>query len=191
MKIRTKKWSPMISSGKTEGDVPKKPGRRIRRGLQKVKKYKKQIAALVFIGALAWYISTFWCQLALIQGDSMNPAYHNGQLVILDKRRKDFQVGDVIAFQCDSPDGILIKRIAALPGDTVQIMDGTLYRNGSPDRSLVREQSIGYAGVAAEPVRLAEDEYFVLGDNLEYSKDSRYEEIGCVRQEVIVGKVIG
>ena len=155
-----------------------------------MKGWKKYLLALVVIGTLAWIISTFWIQFALIQGASMEPSYHNGQLVFLNKQVKSLQAGDVVAFRSDKPKGILIKRIAAEPGDTVQIVSGILYVNDLPVTDMFGNQEIVFAGIAAEPITLGEGEYFVMGDNVAYSKDSRYEEIGCINKADIVGKVI-
>lgn len=156
-----------------------------------MKPYKKYILMLTVIALAAWLISTFWLQLALIQGDSMEPSFHSGQLVLLRKNFKDLQVEDVVAFRSEGLKGILIKRIAAGPGDTVEITEGTLYLNGVARTEAFEGKSIEFAGIAAEPITLKEGEYFVLGDNVAHSRDSRYEEIGCVRQRDIIGKVVG
>lgn len=121
----------------------------------------------------------------------MEPSFHSGQLVLLRKNFKDLQVEDVVAFRSEGLKGILIKRIAAGPGDTVEITEGTLYLNGVARTEAFEGKSIEFAGIAAEPITLKEGEYFVLGDNVAHSRDSRYEEIGCVRQRDIIGKVVG
>ena len=120
----------------------------------------------------------------------MLPSYHNWQLVFIDKHTKEYDYGDVIVFTNDALAATLTKRIIALPGDTVQIQDGIVYVNQTPS-SLIREkEKLSYSGIAASPITLAADEYFVLGDNYEESKDSRFEEIGCVKQETILGKIL-
>lgn len=61
---------------------------------------------------LAFVISRYYFQLMMIQGDSMEPNYHSGEIVILDKRRvNEYQEDDVIAFYCESLESILVKRI--------------------------------------------------------------------------------
>lgn len=59
----------------------------------------------------------------------MEPAYHNMQMVILEKNRTDYTYGDVIAFQCGTLNALLVKRIVACPGDRVVIREGCLYVN--------------------------------------------------------------
>lgn len=119
----------------------------------------------------------------------MAPSYKSWQLVIIRKNPSHLASGDVIVFQCAQLNTILIKRIVACPGDTVQIKDGCLYVNGIC-QDKVPYHSISYAGIAENPVTLSSNEYFVLGDNLEYSKDSRYVDIGCIQKENILGTVL-
>ena len=70
----------------------------------------------------------------------------------------------------------------------MQIRDGLVYIDGEP----LKEDKMGevsLAGRAAEPVRLGEKEYFLLGDNRSRSEDSRFPNIGNVKREQILGKV--
>lgn len=153
------------------------------------KRYRKKAILLVFSAMLAYGASASCFQLMLIQGQSMAPAYRDCQLTVLDKWTKGYKAGDVVAFRCEAVGALLVKRIVAVPGDTVQIRDGVLYVNGLPDAGALPHGKISYAGIAKGPVTLLGDEFFVLGDNYAYSKDSRYKEIGCVREGSIVGKV--
>lgn len=126
----------------------------------------------------------------LIQGNSMYPAFHSMQLTVMDKRSRIYQTGDVIAFQCDRLDAVLVKRIAACPGDTVVITDGTMLVNGAVSAVYQKTGMFQYAGTAAGKIRLPQGKYFVVGDNTSQSKDSRYEEIGLVDESSILGKLI-
>lgn len=141
-------------------------------------------------------LSMFLCsrylfQLMLIRGDSMAPAYHNLELTMLDKRKMDYQSGDVIAFQCGELRAVLVKRVAAVPGDCVQIVDGTLLVDGRISEIYPEEGCFSYAGILEGQITLGVDEYIVIGDNLEESKDSRYSVIGPVKEQFIIGKVLG
>lgn len=120
----------------------------------------------------------------------MEPSYHSWQFVLLDKHTKQYGCGDVVAFRCDGLKAVLIKRVVAVPGDTVQIVDGVLRRNGAAVEDGLVNRRLDYAGIAEKAVILGENEYFLLGDNYEESKDSRYEKVGCVLEKDILGKVI-
>ena len=82
-----------------------------------------------------------------------------------------------------------IKRIIGLPGETVQIKNGSIYINGE---LLKAQDGLGeatIAGAAEYPVELGEDEYFLLGDNRESSEDSRFSGIGNIKRENLIGRV--
>lgn len=81
-----------------------------------------------------------------------------------------------------------VKRVVAVPGDTVLIQDGALYVNGELFDEEIEVASMEDAGLAAEEITLGEDEYFVLGDNRNNSEDSRYANIGNIKKEYIIGK---
>lgn len=152
-----------------------------------MKKYK-HLLALIIIFLSCYYISVNWFQFQLIQGSSMKPSYKEWQLVILNKMPKSLGYGDVITFYSPSLDAILVKRIVACPGDTVQITDNILYVNGTPSNTTLNSP-IHYAGIVETPLTLATNEYFVLGDNYDESIDSRYPEVGCILDENILGTV--
>ena len=145
---------------------------------------------IAIIVLITWYISSNWVQFALIQGDSMLPTYHNMQLVLIDKHSTEFKYNDVIVFSNDELEATMIKRIIAMPGDTIQIVDGTVYVDNIPSPLIPKDQPLSYSGIASSPLYLSANEYFVLGDNFEESKDSRYPEIGCIKQHTILGKLL-
>ena len=158
-----------------------------------MKKYfiKRKIPfTITIIVLVTWYISSNLVQFALIQGDSMLPTYHNMQLVLVDKHSNEFHYNDVIVFTNEKLNATLIKRIIAIPGDTVQIIDGIVYVNNIPSPFLTGDKIISYSGIASSPLHLSSDEYFVLGDNYEKSKDSRYPEIGRIKHDTILGRII-
>ena len=146
------------------------------------------IAAILVVFLICGAVSRYLIQLTLVQGDSMEPAYHNGQLVVLSKFRKSYDRGEVILFDCESLGCALLKRIAACGGDKVAIKDGSLYVNRLPVEGYT---DISFAGIASEELLIPEGCYFVLGDNYEVSKDSRYDYVGIISGEDILGSVIG
>lgn len=161
----------------------------MKRDLLKLKRIWKYVYVPAVVAA-AWFVSANWYQVSLIRGNSMSPAYHNMQFVLIDRHSDLYTYGDVVAFRCEGLDAVLIKRIAACPGDRVIVIDGTLYVNDAVSRVFSREGAFANGGIAGDMVYLGENQYFMIGDNLEESKDSRYEEVGAVDREAILGKII-
>ena len=87
-------------------------------------------------------------------------------------------------------DEYYVKRIYGLPGETVQIKGKDIYINNQIIEDKYAKNAMDDAGIAEEPLKLGEDEYFVLGDNRRVSKDSRDSEVGPVKKENIAGHVV-
>ena len=82
-----------------------------------------------------------------------------------------------------------VKRVIGLPGEEVLIQGGYIYINGERLEAEERLEQVSLAGLAESPVRLGEDEYFLLGDNRDSSEDSRFANVGNVKRTQILGKV--
>ena len=124
-------------------------------------------------------------------GDSMRPTLSNGDVVLVNRviyNIKDPSRGDVIVYRENENVHYPIKRVVGLPGETVQITDGSVYIDGEPVTKDIHVSGIEYPGVAAEPVELGEDEYFVIGDNAASSDDSRTPGAGNVTRDEIYGQ---
>lgn len=154
-------------------------------------KFLKQAVFAACILFAAYWTSSRYFQLLLIQGDSMRPAYHSMQLTVLNKYDRNYTYGDVLAFSCEGLEAVLVKRVAAVPGDTVQIVDGTLYVNDKVSTVYPDTGIFAFAGTAEQKLHLGEGQFFVIGDNIAKSKDSRYEEVGAVHISDVSGKIIG
>ena len=83
----------------------------------------------------------------------------------------------------------MIRRIVAIPGETVQVRDGIFLINGTPRPGDEEFLYITDEGTIASPLLLDENEYFVLGDNTNSSEDSRSASIGTVLPSYMIGKV--
>ena len=126
-------------------------------------------------------------------GQSMEPAIYSGDQVLVNRmiyRVKAPTYGDLIVFKPNGNENAHyhIKRVVGVPGDTVTIESGRVFINGEILDEEILTESMNDAGVAAEPVSLGEDEYFVLGDNRNDSMDSRDSSVGLVRREEIIGR---
>lgn len=126
-------------------------------------------------------------------GDSMEPALHNGQEILMNRilyRISTPRRGDVIVFL---PNGnqnthFYVKRVVGLPGETVQIREGSVYIDGVLLEENELFDKIADPGIAQNELLLEGDEFFVLGDNRNSSEDSRSGNIGAVKKDDIVGK---
>ncbi|HJC58018.1 MAG TPA: signal peptidase I [Candidatus Eisenbergiella intestinipullorum] len=140
-----------------------------------------------------WLIITFVGQRTSVSGSSMEPTLHDGDQLIMDKLTYHFsepQRFDIIVFPFQyAQDTYYVKRIIGLPGETVQIdAEGNIYINGEILEEDYGLETILFPGLAAEPITLGEDEYFVLGDNRNNSSDSRDVNVGTIHRDDIIGK---
>lgn len=149
------------------------------------------IVDIVVMLSLAWLVVYEFGAQILIVGQSMTPELNGGDVVLMDRLTYDFEEPkrfDVVVFEREDHKSN-VKRIIGLPGETVQIQSGYIYINGQYldiDRDL---NQVSLAGMAQNPIVLAEDEYFLLGDNRDSSEDSRFANIGNVKREQIRGKI--
>lgn len=146
------------------------------------------MAAAVFIAVvLTFFVGTY----TNMVGMSMEPGLYNGQRVYINRFSyllSTPKTGDVVVFL---PNGntnthYYIKRVVAVPGDTVLIRDGVLYVNGIASSWV--NVKIMDPGIAEVELVLELDEYFCMGDNPGSSEDSRSANIGPVKELDIVGE---
>ena len=150
------------------------------------------IYLLCVLGAV-WLVITFVGQRTEVEGASMENTLHNGDNLIVDKlsyRFHDPERFDIIVFPFQFQDNTYyIKRIIGLPGETVQVVDGYVYINGSRlESDIYGNELMDDPMAASRPITLGEDEYFVLGDNRNHSQDSRDPSVGEVKKDTIMGK---
>ena len=144
---------------------------------------------------LAYSIVTFGVQTVTMIGQSMDPALSNQDVVLINKRSYTFHEPeryDIVAFKLkeDTESYFNIKRIIALPGESIQIKNGRIFIDGEALTDLPFEDLIMTEGLAVDEITLGEDEYFVMGDNCNNSEDSRYVNIGNISKKEISGKVV-
>lgn len=147
------------------------------------------IAGGIFL-AIALLIGVFFFFFAPVRmiSSSMEPTLSHGDWCLI-RRGATPRRGDIIAVPLEQLgfDGLIdIVRVAAVPGDTVEIRAGDLLVNGRFD-SRFSEGTLEPEGDWSYPLVLGMDEYFVLGDNTSNSMDSRYSEYGLVIAEDILG----
>lgn len=156
---------------------------------------RELLGMLVYVGivlAITFLIITFVGQRTHVSGESMENTLDDGDRLIVDKltyRFHDPERFDIIVFPFRYKDNTYyIKRIIGLPGETVQIVDGEIYINGELLEESYGREVMQDAGLAAEPITLGDDEYFVLGDNRNYSSDSRDPSVALIHRKEIIGR---
>ncbi len=151
------------------------------------------ILSLAIVICLAYVLVAFFGIRTNVVGQAMEQTLEDNDEILVNKFAyivSKPKAGDVVVFL---PNGnkkshYYIRRVVAVPGDTVQVKDGALYVNDEIYKEKVDVASMEDAGIAEDPIKLGSDEYFVLGDNRNNSEDSRYANIGNVKKEYIIGK---
>ena len=147
--------------------------------------------AAVFL--LAFLIVTFVGQRTVVEGSSMSPTLSDGDNLIVDKityRFSDPKRFDVVVFPYQhAKRTYYIKRIIGLPGEEVFIdTEGNIYINGQILEEGYGAEVILNQGRADIPIKLGDDEYFVLGDNRNNSSDSRDFMVGNIKRKDLIGR---
>ncbi len=151
------------------------------------------VLEIALVVVLAYFVVWFFGQRVSTVGDSMKPELQNGDVVLVNRlsyRIGSPKRGDVIVFKPKGNENnhYYIKRVIGLPGETVQIVENTIYIDGEKLDEKYETTDLTYAGLAGDLITLDKDEYFVLGDDRQNSDDSREDDIGNVKRSYIYGK---
>lgn len=197
-----------VKTGNTEKEieVPRTESseRRKKKAHEEDEKEKKQgglgkeifewVKIIVSAALIAFVLNTFIIANSEVPSGSMENTIMTGDRVIgsrLSYRFEDPKRGDIAIFRFPDNEKIYyVKRIIGLPGETVDIVDGKVYINGSDeplDEPYIRESMIPEAPMHFE---VPENSYFMMGDNRNYSMDARRWENTYVKREKIIAKVL-
>jgi len=149
-------------------------------------------ALLIFV--CIYVLPNYVIQRTIVDGTSMANTLHDGDQLYVEKlsyRFEQLDRFDIIVFYPYGRESkeYYVKRIIGLPGETVQIIGSDIYINGKILEEHYGKEPIEDPGRAAQPIKLGKDQYFVMGDNRNVSKDSRDPSVGNVEQKNIGGKV--
>lgn len=148
-----------------------------------------EVVKVVLISlAIILPIRYFLVQPFYVEGASMEPNFYNKEYLIIDEisyRFNDPVRGEVIILKNPQDRKFyFIKRVVALPGEKVAVLNGRVFIN---DKQLSETYIKNFSNDDYGPVTLADDEYFVLGDNRSNSSDSRY--FGPLKRTDVIGRV--
>ena len=158
---------------------------------------KQEVAEWVIVIVLAVVfsviINTFILINATVPSASMENTVMVGDRLFgyrLAYKKEDPKRGEIVIFKYpDDESQLFIKRVIGLPGDTVEIIDGQVYINGASealDEPYLPQEMVGSFG----PYSVPEESYFMLGDNRNYSRDSRFWNNQFVHKDKIIGRAL-
>ncbi|MFZ1757443.1 MAG: signal peptidase I [Caldilineaceae bacterium] len=147
----------------------------------------REVVETVGLAVIIFLIIRIGIQNYRIEGQSMEPNFHDGEYLIVNKlayRLGEYERGDVIVFQYpNDPSKDYIKRVIGLPGDTVEIRGGQLFVNGNQ----IEEPYEHMPNVRDEPPVIVDaDHLYVMGDNRPASSDTR--SWGQLGQNFVIGQ---
>lgn len=153
----------------------------------------KWILKVAFVCLLAFVFVWNFGQRVSTIGDSMKPVLENGDVVLVNRvvyNARRPKRGDIIVFKPKGNENshYYIKRVIALPGESIEIIENRIYINGEKLEEAYETTNIDNVGLVSKKIELGDDEYFVLGDDRENSEDSRNPEVGNVKRAHIYGK---
>lgn len=149
---------------------------------------RSTVYTLLVVAAAAALIAVLVLPVLQISGTSMSDTLMDGDIVVA-LNNSNYKTGDIIAFYYNN--NILIKRVIATAGDWVDIdEDGNVYVNDVMlEEPYLTEKALGDCNITL-PYQVPDGRNFVMGDHRATSIDSRNTAIGCIGDELVIGKII-
>lgn len=154
------------------------------------------VISIIVAVIVAFVIRAFFFEIIVVDGESMFPTLESNEKLAVEKVSRYFDLpdrGDIIIVQYpdeyeteENKDATYVKRVIALPGETVEIKDSIVYINGTALSEPYINTAEPYRDMAA--ITVPEDSVFVMGDNRAHSQDSRT--VGAIPRSEIVGHAL-
>ena len=158
-----------------------------------------RIAVIAVVITLLFF--TFVARKKEVVGNSMYPLLEDQESVFINVAAgylSDIKRFDVVAVKNEDTGELWVKRVIALPNETISYQNGLLYIDGvvveesfldeAYQKQVMEEEGLSFFTQDMEPVTLKEDEYFVAGDNRNNSLDSRNANVGPFHRNQIIAK---
>ncbi len=147
------------------------------------------VVLLTFITGIYFFVA----QPYRMSGNSQAPTLVNGEYLMVNKLDRNYQTGDIVVFRNPTDDSQdFLKRIVASAGDKIKISQGEFYINGIKATELYLKQpgktKPGEKIAEDQEIEVPADSFFLMGDNREYSADSRT--YGFIKKDKIIGKYL-
>ena len=149
------------------------------------------LAGAIFAG---WAVTRYCVEKTKMVGSSMSGTLEDGDKILINllsySEKDDPERFDIIVFEKNGKEHSYygIRRVIGLPGERVQVRNGSVYINGEKLEEPMNADPMLVSGLADNEILLDEDEFFVLGDNRNNSEDSRFTSMGNVTRDEIVGR---
>jgi signal peptidase I len=156
---------------------------------------KEWIRDIIIAVAVAVLVMQF-IKPTIVKEHSMEPTLYENNYIFLSKQQytfADIKHGQIVVFRSNietenGVDKLLIKRVIALPGDTLSILDGSVFLNGKMIKEPYTKEP--YTSGYVEEFTVPDGRVFVMGDNRQQSLDSRNDSVGLVSTDKIVGMAV-
>jgi signal peptidase I len=147
------------------------------------------IISLLIAFSIALLLRLFVFEFISVSGPSMQPTLYSAEYVFMEKvtywfREPEF--GDVVICKFPDSTATYVKRVIGVGGDEIEIKDGTLYINGTADTTYFS----GYIEDTMPKTVVPDDSVFVMGDNRNQSMDSRFDTVGPLDNDMVLGKAL-
>ena len=149
---------------------------------------RSTVVSLVAVAAVSVLVAVLLLPVLQITGSSMTDTLQDGDIVVAISSGT-YKTGDVIAFYYNNE--ILVKRVIATSGDWVDIdEDGNVFVNNEPlDEPYISDKALGQCNIEL-PYQVPDGRCFIMGDHRSTSIDSRNTAVGCVSNDMILGRII-
>lgn len=155
---------------------------------KKKNQWLEWLKAILIAVILAFLLRSFVFATSIVEGESMEPTLEDGETIMFNKfvyLTGEPERGDIVII--DRPIKNYVKRVIALPGETIKVRNHDLYIDGEKyKQKFISKDARNHTGNFG-PYKVPENQYFVMGDNREISMDSR-NGLGFIKEDTIIGK---